>query len=92
MAIDHLNFHSGGSKELTESSAREILDNQFKEMNLNLEARNHFARELKGRITKDDFERIIDDADKMGIIDSDKARKMKNAVKMPPNFEDSLNK
>jgi len=92
MALN-LNFRgkvNASSGNPTLSGARGIVSSQFGKVGLNPKAKGYFTREISkaGSITGKEFDEIVNKAHKEGIIDANKAEKIKDVAKLP----DSLNK
>ncbi|MCX6766109.1 MAG: hypothetical protein NT136_04090 [Candidatus Moranbacteria bacterium] len=91
MALGNLNFRGSGKTlggKFTPASARRVLQSQFKD--LTLEARNYFSRELgRGRMIHGaDFDKIVTEAHKRGLISSTHAEQIKDVVKLPDEFNE----
>lgn len=74
----------------TDDMIREILEEQFGDLQLTSETKNHLARELGSgeMINAAKFNDEIDEAHKRGYITADKAEKIKDRAKLPDNMNE----
>lgn len=86
-----LNFHNRGNASAGKFSARHARDEFGKissRLGLTDKTREHFIRELDrgGNITGHEFNQIVDDAHKKGIVSSRHAEEIKDITKLPDNY------
>lgn len=86
-----LNFKKSGSisaGDYSANSARQEFSKISSSLGLADKARAHFIQALEkgGNITGREFNQIVDDACQEGLIDGDKAEKIKDAVNLPDNY------
>lgn len=88
MALTFKNRGSSNVGRFSRSSARREIDEHFNGLSLDSKTREHFVRELDrgGDITGKEFNEIVNDAKKKGLINSQKAEKIKDIVKLPDNY------
>jgi hypothetical protein len=81
--FQHMDHHAVG--RFTPENVREIVNSQFGDMNLTMEAKNHLVHELgSGRIIAGkDFHEILREAHDKGLITLEKAQRMRDAVRLP---------
>ena len=90
-----LDFHRMRSRKVgffSRESALDVVNNQFGKMGLPDKARTFFVRELDrgGNVTGEKFNKIVNEANRRGLISSNTAEKIKDSVKLPDNFNDHL--
>ncbi len=91
MSIPRLNFRrrsSSFSRSFSRKSARDLIEKQFGNLHLTSHAKEYLARKIdnSGRLEAKEMNEIINKAHQGGYISSRTAEKMKDAVKLPDNF------
>ncbi|HDZ85576.1 MAG TPA: hypothetical protein ENH35_03465 [Candidatus Moranbacteria bacterium] len=88
MALTFKNRGSSNVGRFSRNSARRTIGEHFHRLSLDSKTKEHFIRELDrgGDITGKEFNDIVNDAHEKGLINSQKAEKIKDIVKLPDNY------